>query len=198
MFCEQSSIPGRARSGSNTTRANNQYRIPQEGIWLRLAQTFEVTVLRSHRAKQLLSPQQVLVNLRHCTRADITMLQTALERLYQTRGQVRMPTLAACCGLSLRQFERRFKLRIGASPKVFARLLRFEASRDALLQEPIPSLADVAYQFGYQDQAHVVREFRTWANCTPGTFIAHALQRRNTAHYLLPDPRPPYRPSFVL
>jgi AraC-like DNA-binding protein len=84
-----------------------------------------------------------------------------------------MEELAAHCGLSLRQFERRFKRRMGLAPKVFARLLRFEAARDALLQG---QEAD-AIRFGYQDQAHLIREFSFWSGMTPGAFVERARQR---------------------
>lgn len=109
--------------------------VPRDGIWLRLALTMEGTVRRSSSARQVLSSQQFNAARMSWTLADLTFLGTALELLYSTQGQIRMSTLATNCSLSLRQFERRFKQRIGTSPKVFARLLRFEALLNSLIQE---------------------------------------------------------------
>lgn len=171
--------------------------VPHGGIWLRLAQTLEGTVRRSSYARHLLPSQEFNAARTRWTLADLTFLRTALEQLYSTQGQIRMSTLAANCGLSLRQFERRFKQRIGVSPKVFARLLRFEALLISLIQEPASSLADVASHLGYQDQAHVIHEFKTWASCTPTAFLAQAKQRAQRGP-LIPDPRPAYTPLYII
>ncbi|PQP88142.1 helix-turn-helix domain-containing protein [Paenibacillus sp. AR247] len=152
--------------------------VPRDGIWLRLALTLEGTVRRSSYAKQILCSQQFNAARTHWTLDDLTFLQSALELLYNTQGQIRMCTLAAECDLSLRQFERRFKQCIGVSPKVFARLLRFEALLTSLIQGPATSLADVSSHLGYHDQAHVIHEFKKWAGCTPTAFLARAKQRQ--------------------
>jgi AraC-like DNA-binding protein len=174
--------------------------IPYNGVWLHLARTIVTTVRRSGYAEQILSSQRLIDGLHRYTLTDVTFMQTALELLYATRGQVRMNTLAAHYCLSLRQFERRFKLLMGVSPKVFARLLRFEALRDALInawqQDIVPSLADLAYRSGYQDQAHLIHEFKAWTGCTPAKFLDLANQRMRSGYHHTPDTRRP--PSFFV
>ncbi|MFC6233220.1 helix-turn-helix domain-containing protein [Paenibacillus allorhizosphaerae] len=135
--------------------------VPRDGIWLRLALTLEGTIRRSSYARQILCSQQFNDARTRWTLADLTFLRFALERLYSTQGHIRMSALSADCDLSLRQFERRFKQRIGVSPKMFARILRFEALLNSLIQEPALSFADAASRLGYHDQAHVIHEFKT-------------------------------------
>ncbi|GHO46025.1 AraC family transcriptional regulator [Ktedonospora formicarum] len=171
--------------------------VPRDGIWLRLALTLEGTVRRSSSARQILPSQQFNAARTSWTFADLTFLLTALELLYSTQGQIRMSVLATSCGLSLRQFERRFKQCIGASPKVFARLLRFEALLHSLIYEPTTSLADTAYHLGYQDQAHVIHEFRKWAGCTPTALLTRA-KHRALQEPLIPDPRPAHTPVYII
>lgn len=171
--------------------------VPHDGIWLRLALTLEGTVRRSSFARHILSSQHFNTARTRWTRADLTFLPTTLESLYRTQGQTRMSALATHCELSLRQFERRFQQRIGVSPKVFARLLRFEALLHALIQEPPLSLADAASHLGYQDQSHVIHEFNIWAGCTPTAFLAQAKQRAMQGP-LLPDPRPAHTPVYLI
>lgn len=167
--------------------------IPREGVWLCLARTLASTIRRSSYAERVLSSQRLIEGLHLYMLGDVTFMQCALELLYDTRGQVRMTTLAAHCCLSLRQFERRFKQLTGVSPKIFARLLRFEALLDALIEvwrhENTFCLADLAYRLGYQDQAHLIHEFKLWTGYTPGAFLALANQRRRSNHHHLPDPR---------
>jgi transcriptional regulator GlxA family with amidase domain len=108
-----------------------------------------------------------------------------------------MNTLAAACGLSLRQFERRFKQRIGIPPKIFARLLRFETLKSALIQDSARTLAWMASHSGYQDQAHAIHEFKLWAGCTPSAFLARVKQRtaQKPLHH---RPRPAYTPIYIV
>ncbi|GHP01068.1 hypothetical protein KSF_111150 [Reticulibacter mediterranei] len=171
--------------------------VPQDGIWLRLAQTLEATVRRSAYAQQLLSSQHFNEARARWTRADLIFLQTALEQLYNAHGLIRMYALANACGLSLRQFERRFKQRIGISPKIFARLLRFETLMASLLQNPTHPLAQMASHPGYQDQAHAIHEFKLWAGCTPSAFLVRAKQR-TAQKPLHPDPRPAHTPIYIV
>jgi AraC-like DNA-binding protein len=171
--------------------------VPRDGIWLRLALTLEGTVRRSSSARQTLSSQHFNAARKRWTLADVTFLRTALELLYTTQGQIRISALAADCGLSLRQFERRFKQCIGVSPKIFARLLRFEALLHALLHDPAFSLADAASHPGYQDQAHGIHEFKIWAGCTPTAFLGFA-QQRAQQEPLVPDPRRVAVPIYIV
>lgn len=171
--------------------------VPQHGIWLRLAQTLEGTARRSPYAQHILSSHRFNAARTGWTSADVTFLRIALERLYSTQGHIRMSALAANCGLSLRQCERRFKQCIGASPKVFARLLRFEALLTSLMQGHTSALAHVASQLGYQDQSHVIHEFKTWVGCTPTAFLARAKQRA-VREPLMHHPRPAYTPVYII
>ncbi|MBB3131212.1 AraC-like DNA-binding protein [Paenibacillus rhizosphaerae] len=171
--------------------------VPRAGVWLRLALTLEGTVRRSSYAKQVLSSQQFNAARTRWTAADLTFLQSALEPLYNAQGQIRMSTLAAECDLSLRQFERRFKQCMGVSPKVFARLLRFEALLTSWIQGPTCSLADVSSYLGYHDQAHVIHEFKTWAGCTPTAFLARAKQRE-MRRPIITEPRYVPEPLYIV
>lgn len=171
--------------------------VPRDGIWLRLALTLEGTIRRSSYARQILSSQQFNDARTRWTLADLTFLRSALERLYNTQGRIRMSALAADCFLSLRQFERRFKQRIGVSPKMFARILRFESLLNSLIQDPAFSFADAASRLGYHDQSHVIHEFKTWAGCTPRAFLARAKQREMRGP-IVPDLRNAYVPSYIV
>jgi AraC-like DNA-binding protein len=80
--------------------------------------------------------------------------------------------LAAEACLSPRQFERNFMARVGLSPKMFARIARFD--RAFRLKERVPGLdwLAVAVQCGYYDYRHLVRDFREFAGTTPPQLLA--------------------------
>ncbi|WP_200843005.1 helix-turn-helix domain-containing protein [Zhongshania aliphaticivorans] len=92
-------------------------------------------------------------------------LEKALECIEQdeTLGQ-----LSESIELSQRQIERLFKLRLGMTPKHYQRILRIKKAICFLRLHKNVNLADVSQQFGFSDQAHMTREFRTIACITPG------------------------------
>jgi AraC-like DNA-binding protein len=85
-----------------------------------------------------------------------------------------MADLAAQSYLSSSQLERQFKHYTAISPKAYARIIRFGSLQASLLVNPSIRLADLADVHGYSDQAHLIREFKSFAGCTPGDFIATA------------------------
>ena len=60
-------------------------------------------------------------------------------------------------------------------PKTIGRVLRFENVSRTLMATPEPRLAEVAFDCGYYDQAHLNRDFRDFAGMTPSAFLAARL-----------------------
>jgi AraC-like DNA-binding protein len=96
----------------------------------------------------------------------------AWQRILETGGTVEVRDLAAEVGWSRRHFGERFRNEIGLPPKVASRVVRFERAREQLARPDRPGLADVAAACGYFDQAHLTREWRELAGCTPTTWLA--------------------------
>ncbi len=91
----------------------------------------------------------------------------AARALHHHRGCLRISQLAEKAGLSLRQFERRFISEIGMSPKLYARVARFEAALEARKRGPGLRWVDIAHNLGYHDQMHMVHDFRQLSGSTP-------------------------------
>jgi AraC-like DNA-binding protein len=98
----------------------------------------------------------------------------ALQILLQSDGNTAIEKIASLSCLSLRQFERKCVTRLGMSPKAFARIARF--SKAYRLRESNRDLtwACIAYEAGYFDQMHLIRDFKQFAGVTP-SFIDNAL-----------------------
>lgn len=76
-------------------------------------------------------------------------------------------------GWGTRRLSREFAAEFGVSPKLVARLGRFDRARRDLLHTPTaPRLADLAARHGYYDQAHLAREFREFAGLAPSALAA--------------------------
>jgi AraC-like DNA-binding protein len=103
---------------------------------------------------------------------ELKQIQIAAQMLYYQKGQFRVAELADYCHLSTRQLQRQFHDLAGVAPKTLARSIRFEAIRNRLMFDPDTRLTDLAYEFGYTDQAHFIRDFKQFADRTPGEFAA--------------------------
>jgi AraC-like DNA-binding protein len=99
----------------------------------------------------------------------------AWERLVASGGSLDVRTLASEVGWSRRHLSERFRVELGLPPKVLGRVLRFERARRLLEGPHRPSLAEVAAACGYYDQAHLNREFRELAGCSPLVWLAEEL-----------------------
>ncbi|MGH9097474.1 MAG: helix-turn-helix domain-containing protein [Acidimicrobiales bacterium] len=99
----------------------------------------------------------------------------AWEQLVSTGGTIEVGTLADEVGYSRRHFGELFRRELGLAPKAAARVLRFERSRRLIGRTDGPGLAAAAALSGYYDQAHLTKEWRDIAGCTPTTWIAEEL-----------------------
>ena len=92
---------------------------------------------------------------------------SALRVLLKNNGTIAIEETASLSCLSIKQFERKCKERIGMNPKLFARILKF--SKAYRLHEAFPELSwtKVAYEAGYFDHMHMIRDFKVFAGVNP-------------------------------
>jgi AraC-like DNA-binding protein len=101
------------------------------------------------------------VRARACER-----ISAASGRILRASGNARIGTLAREAGVSVRQFERSFSAAVGVHPKLYARIVRFEAALDSKARST-KSWTEVAHEFGYYDQTHMVHDFQGFTGDTP-------------------------------
>lgn len=100
-------------------------------------------------------------------------IREACRRLVVSKGLERMTDLAYHTNMSLRNLERVFKERVGVTPKLFARFKRFHHALFLMSQKSHLSWDDIAYQCGYYDQAHFIKEFRAFSHHLPSDYDPH-------------------------
>jgi len=94
-------------------------------------------------------------------------ISAAANRIVRAGGRVNISSLANASGLGLRQFQRRFAHRVGMPPKLLARIARFEAALETRARFATRSWTEVAHEFGYYDQMHMVHDFQEFTGATP-------------------------------
>lgn len=100
------------------------------------------------------------------------VLVAAHRLLLDREGDVSMRELLDLTGWSRRRLADRFREHVGMTPKALARLARFRHAERLLRTPGHRSIASVALTCGYFDQAHLNRDFRELAGCTPTEHLA--------------------------
>ena len=102
---------------------------------------------------------------------DLNYVNRAAEIIRTRGGAIVMDELSDEVCISRRQLEREFSNKLGITPKHYMRLLRVnEVHRQLMLKNEL-NLLDVSYFCGYADQAHFIREFKSFTGYSPKIFL---------------------------
>jgi len=101
---------------------------------------------------------------------EALQVRDLVERLAVDRSVLRVEDAANLLGHDVRGLQRQFRHWVGVAPKwVIQRYRLHEAAERLLLPSP-PSLAELALDLGYVDQAHFSRDFAAMVGRSPARF----------------------------
>jgi AraC-like DNA-binding protein len=97
-------------------------------------------------------------------------IDVACKYMFQNEGKHSVEQLSKEACLSMRQFERNFKDRVGVNPKLYERIARFD--RAFRLKNSLPSLdwLRIAVECGYHDYQHLAKEYKDFTGLSPIAF----------------------------
>ena len=97
------------------------------------------------------------------------LLNQCLYEIINSMGLVSVQQLSSSTGYSTRHIRNKFDEILGLSPKHFAQIIRFQQTLKYVLQQQ--SLADITFNMGYFDQAHLSKNFKQFSNMTPSQMM---------------------------
>ncbi len=124
-----------------------------------------IQLLESFLLSKLIEPTTIDAITRSC-----------VEAIFQSQGQIGVVELAGKMNINRRKMERKFTTVIGMSPKQLARVARLQSALKMLEEKKFTSLTSLAYENGYYDQAHFIKEFRDFTGVSPKSFYADNLK----------------------
>ena len=98
-------------------------------------------------------------------------MASVAHHIDQQGGNVNLSRLREKTGLSVKQFERRFKATTGFPPKLYARVARFQNTKRKYVAGNMTSLTELAYDCNYYDQSHFIREFTEFSGVSPSHYF---------------------------
>ena len=135
--------------------------------------------------EQCLAAERFLLAQRNADRRSETMQRVAAD-IYALSADFALGDYAAARHTDRSVLSRQFRATQGISAKHYHRLCRFEHFLRAALFCAEPSLAGLAVDHGYSDQAHMQREVRAISRQSPRQLIA----RRDSRLFYAPPARP--------
>lgn len=97
-------------------------------------------------------------------------LQAIIEQL-QKASASEYASIVEAYPFSGKHLIEQFKKYVGLTPKYFQRILRFNEILQQVQQKEKLAWSQIAYQCGYADQSHFIKEFRHFSGFNPEEFI---------------------------
>lgn len=95
------------------------------------------------------------------------LVSLLLAEIHRSRGEMPVSRLLTKFDLGYKRVERLFKLYVGLTPKLYARIIRFSYCVRHGLYRHLGMLTDIAYQNGYFDQTHFIKETKCFTGRIP-------------------------------
>lgn len=94
-------------------------------------------------------------------------IQNAIEIVVRHNGLITVQDLARRLDISERTLQRKFSIYIGMSPKKFAKIIQFQSSVEQISAGGFSKLTEIAYENGYSDQSHFIRNIKKFTGKRP-------------------------------
>jgi len=101
----------------------------------------------------------------------MSMVSTIVNELKQPATSTTVENIARRYDITPRYLQKLFLNHTGVTPKLFARINRFQNSLK-LISKRETSLTSVAHDSGYFDQSHFIREFKSFTGFAPSAYSA--------------------------
>lgn len=96
--------------------------------------------------------------------------QSQLVNLFKAvllKPEIELEELSIRFNISKRDIQRLFKTYVGVTPKAFLRLNKIRGVKNKIAQDEFSSLTQLSLDSGYFDQAHFIRDFKSFMEDTP-------------------------------
>lgn len=148
------------------------------------AKELEQKILRAADTKQRIEyiEEFLFEKLEDKTTVD-KVIKTTIDTLLSTKGGTPINQILKQSLSEKRQLERKFQKQIGLSPKQLSKVIRLQTALKMLLSEDADNLSSIAYESGYYDQAHFIKDFKEFTGISPREFLGNKNMTLSSVFY---------------
>lgn len=106
-------------------------------------------------------------------RKSSSVTTSIIRAMVQQKGNIRIDQLETLTGYTCRTIQRQFRQDTGLSPKAFSRILRGQSALHRIHSQEDISFSNLAFDLGFSDQSHFLREFKKFVSITPCDYQRH-------------------------
>lgn len=104
-----------------------------------------------------------------------SLVAESLRLIHGNTGSIHVRDLLKRLNVSERQFERRFSRAVGVPASLYLRIMRFQQAVRLMKAGRAERLSEIAYDLGYTDQSHFIKDTREFSGYTPKN-LSHAVE----------------------
>lgn len=116
--------------------------------------------------------ERILLQKLWLSELHVSNTEKAARIIEHRNGLVSIQHLLDEVGCSRRSLERKFVEKIGVSPKFYARIRRFAHVSYCLMYQKA-SWQDIAYDAGYYDHSHFIKDYNFFNRQNPTAYLQH-------------------------
>ena len=116
--------------------------------------------------------QESLLRRLKYQRLNQSLTSRIITYIQQKKGLINIPGVCTATNVHYKKLERLFYTEVGLSPKTFIRITRFQEVFKKIRQQGVKDLTGLAYEYGYYDQSHFIRDFQAFSGVNPRKFFS--------------------------
>lgn len=120
--------------------------------------------------------EKFLLEKRDALKVNNEPVEFCVDAIIKSVGLMPIEEVAENLNIGKRQLERKFTASVGISPKLFARITRFQNVLQLIENKEFKSFTATAYDGGFYDQAHFIKDFKDFTGFNPKQYFAENLE----------------------
>lgn len=107
---------------------------------------------------------------------NTTDIDFCVEKIIYSNGIISIENATQDQTIGKRQLERKFQSTVGLNLKKFSRIIRFNYALHLIEKKDFSNFTTVAYEGGFYDQAHFIKDFKYFTGLNPKQYFSENLE----------------------
>ncbi len=146
-------------------------------IWGDDGNQLETTILEATTNEERVEiVERFLKSVLGTSKKNNEAIDFCVEAVLQSNGTISIEKLADELQIGKRQLERKFQAVVGLNLKMFSRITRFNYALQLIEKKEFDGFTKVAYDGGFYDQAHFIKDFKNITGLNPKQYFSENLE----------------------